>query len=322
VIELTGREEWKLENRKAGIVAVDHVTSSTGQGIDRLNRQLTLRDGRRLGWAEYGAAEGRPVLYFHGWPASRLEPRVLDGFCAEIGVRLIALDRPGMGLSDFKPQRRLLDWPRDVLEVAEYLDFGKFAVLGVSGGGPYAAACAAAMPDRLVATLMVCSMAPLESAEGMRGMAGPSSRLLRFARAAPWAARILAGPCLRAIWGRGEHVMPRALEVRLPEVDKQMLARPGLRESLVSSSREAFRFGARGPAWDGFLYSQPWGFRLEEIRTPVILWHGEADVIIPPAMGRLLAKQIPNCHATFYPDDGHLSLPFKRFRAILMGLKG
>jgi pimeloyl-ACP methyl ester carboxylesterase len=290
--------------------------------MDRLNQQLTLRDGRRLGWAEYGAPQGRPIFYFHGWPASRLEPRLLDDCCAEIGIRLLALDRPGMGLSDFKPRRAIRDWPADVAELADHLDLERFAVVGVSGGGPYAAACAAALPDRLVATSLVCSMAPLEGAEAMRWMAGPSRWLLRFAWAAPWAARILAGPCLRAIWGRGEQVMPRALEARLPRADQLVLARPELRQSLIASSREAFRCGVRGPAWDGFLYSQPWGFRLEEIRTPVFLWHGEVDVIIPPAMGRLLAAKIPNCRATFCPDDGHLSLPFDRLREILGGLAG
>ncbi len=290
--------------------------------MDRLNQEIRLADGRRLGWAEYGAAEGRPVLYFHGWPASRLEPRLLDAGCSGMGIRLIAPDRPGMGLSDFKRGRRIADWPGDALELTQRLGLEKFAVLGVSGGGPYAVACAASMAERLTATLLVCGMGPMEGGTAVLGMAGPSRRLLHLARAAPWAARLLAPLCLRAIWGKGGRVMPPALEARLSRADQLVLERGELRESLIASSREAFRSGARGPAWDGYLYSQPWGFRLEEIRGPVLLWHGEADVVVPVALGRELAGRIAGCRATFHPEDGHFSLPFNRLREILAAVEG
>jgi pimeloyl-ACP methyl ester carboxylesterase len=285
--------------------------------MDRSNRQMELADGRRLGWAEYGAAEGRPVMYFHGWPASRLEPRLLDSDCVGIGVRLIAPDRPGMGLSDFKRGRTISEWPKDVVELAEHLGLEKFVVLGVSGGGPYAAACAQAIPGKLAGAMLVCSMGPVENEKAMLGMAGPSRLLLRLARAAPWAARLLAPVCLKAIWGKGERAMPEALETRLARADQLLLERTELRDSLIASSREAFRHGARGPGWDGYLYSQPWGFKLEETHCRVFLWHGEEDVIVPAAMGRELAARIPGCQARFCPEDGHLSLPFNRFREIL-----
>jgi pimeloyl-ACP methyl ester carboxylesterase len=289
--------------------------------MDRLNRHMKLADGRRLGWAEYGPAEGWPVLYFHGWPASRLEPRLLESECAGMNARLIAPDRPGMGLSDFKPRRQMAEWAADVAELASHLGLKRFTVLGVSGGGPYAAACAQAMPDRLLATLLVCSMGPVGDGKAILSMARPSRLLLRLAQAAPWAARLLAPLCLKAIWGKGERAMPETLETRLARADQLVLKRAELRESLIASSREAFRHGARGPAWDGYLYSQPWGFALEEIRSPVFLWHGEADVIVPAAMGRELAERIPGCRAKFYPEDGHLSLPFTRFREILSSIR-
>jgi pimeloyl-ACP methyl ester carboxylesterase len=288
--------------------------------MNQLDQQFTLRDGRRLGWAEYGNPQGRPVLYFHGWPASRLEPRLMDADCAELGVRLVAPDRPGMGLSDFKPRRSIVDWAADVAELAGHLDLNRFAVLGVSGGGPYAAACAAALPGRLSAVLLVCSVGPVDFPGATQRMVGPTRWLLRFARGAPWLARILAGPCLRALWGHGEQVMPHAIEARLPQPDRLALARPEIQQTLVASSREGFRPGLRGPAWDGLLFGQPWGFRFEAIRTPVWLWHGELDVIVPPAMGRHLAASIPHCRATFYPADGHFSLPFNRVRQILGAL--
>ena len=141
--------------------------------------------------------------------------------------------------------------------------------------------------------------------------------LLRIARNAPRLAQILAGPCLRAIWGKGDQVIPEQVEARLSKSDQLTLTRPELRQGLIASAQEAFRSGVRAPAWDGFLYAQPWGFRLEEIRVPVHVWHGEHDVIVPPAMGRHLAASIPNCRATFYPQDGHFSLPYNRLHEIL-----
>jgi pimeloyl-ACP methyl ester carboxylesterase len=141
--------------------------------------------------------------------------------------------------------------------------------------------------------------------------------LLAFARKAPRLAECLAGVCLRAFWQKGEQVIPRQIETRLPPADKRALLSPDLRRALIASSMEALREGAKGAATDGLIYSRPWGFRLDDIHIPVSLWHGEQDVVIPPAMGRYLANAIPNCRATFYPDDGHFSLAFDRLEEIL-----
>jgi len=121
---------------------------------DRTNRTHELEDGRTLGYAEYGAPDGRPVFVFHGFPGSRLTWSAFDPQdCAgELGLRVIAPERPGYGLSEFQRGRELLDWPEDVLALADPLGLERFAVLGLSGGGPYAAACAFKIPARLVAT--------------------------------------------------------------------------------------------------------------------------------------------------------------------------
>src|SRR5438067_1645721 len=118
--------------------------------------EVILRDGRRLGFAEYGDGQGEPAFYFHGWPSSRLEAAPADPLAREFGVRLIATDRPGHGLSDFKPRRRLEDWPTDVEELADKLGIEKFAVIGNSGGAPYAVACGAKLPPRITRILILC----------------------------------------------------------------------------------------------------------------------------------------------------------------------
>src|SRR4051794_27325018 len=106
------------------------------------NQTIILQDGRKLGYAEYGDLEGKPLFYFHGWPVSRLSGKSWDKAAKKLKVRFIAIDRPGIGLSDYKKDRKLLDWDSDVTELADQLKIKKISVLGQSGGGPYAAVCA------------------------------------------------------------------------------------------------------------------------------------------------------------------------------------
>lgn len=287
--------------------------SPTGQ----LNQVFRLRDGRQLGFAEYGDLAGAPFMYCHGWPSSRLEPQAVAEVIRASGLRLVAADRPGYGLSDACPGRRIADWVEDVTQLAEHLGWSRFGVLGVSGGGPYTAACAVRIPDRLTAVVMVCALGPVDDPAATEGMVGLNRRLLAFARNAPWLAQVLATSCMRLFWGHGEQVIPEEIEARLPPADQQVLARREVREALIASSREALRPGPHGAASDGLLYARPWGFRLEEVRVPVRLWHGEQDVVVPPAMGRYIARKLPNCQATFTAEDGHFSLPFGRLGEIL-----
>jgi pimeloyl-ACP methyl ester carboxylesterase len=285
--------------------------------IDRLKQHIRLPDGRRLSFAEYGDPNGRPVLYCHGWPSSRLEPRAFESAISSLSLRLIAPDRPGYGLSEPRPKRRLSDWPADVSHLADQLGFDRFDLLGISGGGPYALACATIIPERLLSVVLVCSLAPLTSPEVTRGMVRLHRWLLLFAQKAPWLAQKLSVICLRIFWGEGHQVLPKQAESRLPEPDRRALSNAELRDALIASSTEALRGGVHGAATDGLLYARPWDFDLRQIRVPLYLWHGELDIILPVAMGRYLAANIPNCRATFCPHDGHFSLPFSKTREIL-----
>jgi pimeloyl-ACP methyl ester carboxylesterase len=285
--------------------------------MERLNQQIRLRDGRKLGFAEYGLQQGIPIFYFHGWPSSRLEPRAVQQACSDLGIRLIAPDRPGFGLSDFQSRRTIPDFTSEVCQLADYLGIQRFTALGVSGGGPYAAACAAKIPERVSLALLVCSVAPADAPNATEGMVTLNRWLLSIAHRAPWLALCIGGICLRALWRKGQQVIPQPIEARLALADKQTLASEELRAALTASASEALRQGVRAAAADGLLLGQPWRFSLQEIRVPVHLWHGEMDVVVPPAMGRYLAGAIPNCRAKFYPQDGHFSLPFTRLREIL-----
>jgi pimeloyl-ACP methyl ester carboxylesterase len=270
---------------------------------DEAGRTVQLEDGRRLGYAEWGDPSGQPLFYFHGWPGSLVEGRLADQSAKARRVRLIALDRPGMGLSDFQARRTLIDWPADVVQAATALGVDRFAVLGISGGGPYAAACAWKLPERLIGVGIVSSLAPLDVPGATAGMGRLNRASFKLAGHLPVLRRLLMARVAVSVPRRPDRVLERGLGTA---VDRQYLQRPEVRDVLVEALSEAFRRGSRGPAWELGLYARPWGFRVEDIRTRVHLWHGEQDANAPVTMGRYLARAIPECQATFFPAEGHL----------------
>ena len=266
---------------------------------------LSLRDGRRLGYAEYGRPDGAPGFYFHGHPGSRLEPQFANEAAAAAGVRLIALDRPGYGLSDFQRDRTILDWPRDVEEVADILGLDRFAVLGSSGGGPYALACAHEIPERLTWVGVIGGVSPYDAPGATQGMRWQNRVGFQLAARFPPLAQLMMRSMERQVRRHPEQTLD-AIAQAMSSADAAIVRRPEIRHMLAADIAEAFRQGSRGAAQDVVLLGRPWGFRLNEIKPIVMLWQGEADVLVPPAMGRYLAATIPNCQATFFPGEGHL----------------
>ncbi len=275
------------------------------------NQTIQLKDGRNLGYAEYGVVNGRPLLHFHGWPGSRLEARLVAEAAARADVRLIGVDRPGMGLSDFMPGRTILDFVEDVIEFVDALGLDLFAIEGISSGGVYAIACAYKIPQRLTACSIISGMGPFEV--GLDGMKRRNRAALSVAKNAPWLLR----PLLWGIMGRYRHNQSKIdalllnMVRELPVPDKELFLNPEVRQHLASATLEAFNQGSRGIAYDGKLLSQPWGFRLENLSfSNIYLWHGELDVDVPVKMARFVADTIPNCKAKFFPHDGHISVPY------------
>jgi pimeloyl-ACP methyl ester carboxylesterase len=284
---------------------------------ERMNQTVELRDGRTLGFAEYGDPNGTPVLYFHGHPSSRLEYPLFDpeDAVSELGVRLIAPDRPGHGLSDPQRGRTLLDWPDDVIELADVLQIDRFAVLGVSGGGPFAEACAFKIPDRLTQTAIVCGMGPAEAPGAKDGTSWTYAGKPALVRNI--LLKMMAVGMRRDPDTFQQRVLSQMNEV-LPAPDADVLSDPALAGSFLEwTFGEALRSSIRGASRDAKLYSRPWGFRLEDIAGSVHLWHGELDRQVLPSVGHSVAEAIPNCHATFSPDDGHISLPRRVMRDVL-----
>jgi pimeloyl-ACP methyl ester carboxylesterase len=271
---------------------------------ERHRRVLQLPDGRHLGYAEWGDPAGRPVCYFHGFPQSRLEPAFADESASQLGVRLIAFDRPGYGLSDYKAGRTILDWPEDVSVAANALGIERFAVMGVSGGGPYAAACAFKLPDHVSSAAIVSGLGPTTVAESAGGYGWATRAFFRaYPRLSLLGRPAMGGISLfvRRFWGLAMFIN----NTWLPPSDRAVTQVPGIIEQRRQSLNEAFRQGARGPALDLALYSRPWGFELKEMGVPVQVWHGDADTMVPVAMARYLAATIPGAELHLVENGGH-----------------
>jgi pimeloyl-ACP methyl ester carboxylesterase len=281
---------------------------------DSIDQTIKLKDGRTLGYIDLGNKDGKPLFHFHGFPGSRLEAMILADRALIKKIRVISIDRPGMGLSDFQKDRTLLDWPDDVVELADFLGLTKFAVEGISGGGPYAAACAYKIPERLTSCGIISGLSSkdleIETKE----------RLFSVIRIFPWLFKLMIWIQSRGMKDleKAEKNMKKSIE-KLPEADKKVLEDPQIRSMLIKESAESFRQGSKGAYNEGKIYARSWGFNLEDIspKLKVYIWHGDADKNVPIAMGRGMCKAIPNCKGKFYEGEGHYSTIFNYYEEII-----
>jgi len=282
------------------------------------DQTIKLVDGRTLGFAEFGDPSGKPVLFFHGFPASRLEGMALDTPARAVGVRLIAPDRPGFGLSDPKPRRSFSDWPEDVIQLVSHLRIYEFTVLGTSAGSPYVVACADRIDERLTAAGIVSGMSPLHNPDVRLAMNPDQRRMFVSIARFPWLARRMLARSMQEVQADFPSVLTRMAAER-PDVDKSILERPDIKDMLRTNLTETFRQGVAGAAQELALYPGSWRLALKSIAFPIQLWHGRKDVITPPAMAEELASILPHTLTRWYPDEGH-SLLFARSEEILRQL--
>jgi pimeloyl-ACP methyl ester carboxylesterase len=277
-----------------------------------LDTAMTLPDGRRLAYTDCGAPDGALVLYFHGAPSSRLDLVGLDTTFQSLGVRVVSPDRPGYGGSSPQAGRSRNDWADDVAALADYLRRSRFAVTGISSGGPYVVTCAALLPDRVAAAAVVAGVTDMAwppAWEGLYSHDAVIGRLPDEEAAVRW--------CEEHFGADGSRFLEGDLE--LAPADLEFMGDEALAAGLVTSISEAFRQGVGGYAQDVFVQAQPWSFDLGAISAPVRVLHGEADTLCPVAHARHTAELIPGSQLETFADHGHLSM-FTEFPAIVGGL--
>ncbi|KAL4868005.1 hypothetical protein BDV12DRAFT_109127 [Aspergillus spectabilis] len=292
------------------LLATKTPTSPTPNTLT--TQTLPLHDGRTLGFAEYGAPTGFPLLYFHGFPSSRLEGSGVESIARKKGLRIIAPDRPGYGLSTFQPNRRITDWPADMRSLVDYLGLSRFAVLGGSGGGPYALACAHLLPrERVSGVGLLASGGPWEA--GLQHVSVSRRLMSLMARRTPGVLGAGIDGTIGALrWAVTTKPITRWLENWLEQ--QETSAKSGMsiderRKMVLTMMFEAFAQGSTATVQEAVLLSQNWGFKLEDVTYEKIqIWHGEKDANAPIEMIRYMAKKLPYAILREYEGETHYTV--------------
>jgi pimeloyl-ACP methyl ester carboxylesterase len=267
--------------------------------------EVSRGDGTVIRVEVAGEPRAAPVLFCHGLADSRLSAHLFGQAACELGLRVVAPDRPGTGGTDLRRLRRLVDWVEDAASVLDAMEVESAALLGISAGGPFAAACAAAIPGRVSSLILVSPLGP--PGWPVREMA-PGERLsLHVARHAPAFGGWFLGR-LATLARRSPRLFLRQATSELPGIDRRALEQPGLRDPFLANYLEAFRRGSQGVAQDLRVLTRPWGFELGSIQVPAWIHHGDADTTVPPRHARLFAEAIPGAQLQLHPGHGHFSI--------------
>ena len=274
-----------------------------------------------VAWREYGKAEGEPVFFLHGWPGESHQGSLIHGAALQRGVRILAVNRPGIGGSSRQPGRGLLDWPPLLAAMADALGVERFRILGLSGGGPYALAAMWALGGRVIAGATVCGALPAAPGPGRRYLSPVYQMMLALHDRAPWLLQAALVPLVRVarvppprplLW-LGLRTLGPSDRAALWPRDRFPQYFPGF--------QNAMRSGMRGLWEDGKPFSSPWPFDPAEIRCPLTLWHGKQDRNFAIAGAAALAARIPGAHFRG-TDDGHYSILANQAGPVLEALMG
>jgi len=272
---------------------------------------ITLNDGRTLAYNEFGDPRGVPIFHAHGGPGSRLEGLIFHETAKKRGYRFVVADRPGMGMSTYLEGRRLLDYPRDIAELADALGIDRFGVTGWSGGGAHTTVCSYAIPDRLLFNMSFAGYTNFAEMPGASGyLRGKMDRVsVGLSRSHPSLFRLFFDMMeVSENYISGAYYDALLREVN--EADKKIGADPAFKEAFLAEEHEAFRQGSRGIATDAAVHYVDWGFRLKEIPGRIHVFHGTEDHLVPIEYGRHIAANVPDCTLHVLEGEGHL-FPFR-----------
>jgi len=276
--------------------------------IPAVQREGTAKapDGRTLAYVERGAPDGVPVLVNHGTPGSRLSRHPDAALYEQHGVRMIAYDRPGYGLSDPNPGRSVADAGSDIAAIADELGIERFAVVGGSGGGPHALACGALLGDRVLRVGALVTPAPSDTDDFdfFDGLADINVKEFGAALDGREAVEAFIQPYADELRRNPDAVIDEIVS-ELPDVDRAIAEREEFRAIMRESFIEAVRQGVRGWADDDLAFAKPWGFEPEDVHAEVRVWQGELDVLAPRSHGEYVASRLPNARFELLEGGGH-----------------
>jgi pimeloyl-ACP methyl ester carboxylesterase len=268
---------------------------------DTADRVVRLRDGRSMGYAQYGDPSGFPIVNAHGGMACRLDVAAAAPVAEKVGIRLISPDRPGIGLSDPQPDRTVVNWARDMAELLDRIDVDRFAVMGWSMGGQYAAAVGYVLRQRVTRVAIIAGALPLTEPGVFDQLPTMDRVYTRLSQRAPWLARL----GFRAMASTARYaptLYGRMAASELGPADAEVLRRDGF-AGFAQMSREALRRPA-GEVEEYRAWMRPWGFAPEDLDVPVDIWIGSDDEFVPRPWSHELDRRIPGATLNIRPG-GH-----------------
>src|ERR1700704_5698881 len=274
----------------------------------KLEGNIAVGDDRQIGFAEFGDPQGRAVFWLHGTPGARRQiPMEARVYAEQRQIRLIGVDRPGIGSSTPYQYDTVFAFADDLRTIADTLGIDKMEVIGLSGGGPYTLACAAAMPDRVVAAGVLGGVAPVRGADAIAGgVMAFGSMVAPLLEVAGAPIRLAASGLIRLARPVAEPAL--AMYARLsPEADRRLLVRPELKAMFLDDLLNGSRKQLAAPFADVVVFARDWGFRLDEVKVPVRWWHGDHDHIIPFAHGEHVVARLPDAELYHLPGESHLA---------------
>ena len=292
---------------------------STLSDNDSNTRTIKLPDGRILAFQEYGRVDGVPVIFLHSVRGCRIEIENLAAQAAlEKGIRLIAPDRPGFGLSDPKHLDSVLDYVQDIETLADTLQLDKFSIAGYVMGGLFAKAVAYAIPERIERLLLISCGVTAHSAEDFDGMIPLYKMSHKLARKFPQVLRMLSSIMVRGMLRNPERFFNQ-FATQLEPCEAELFSSQEFREKILRALQEASNQGSYHIAREVELFNHPWGFIAADIKIPTIHWHGERDSHVPCILGRKLAALLPDSQLIIMPERGHF-LPYLHMTEIFENL--
>ena len=274
----------------------------------KLEGNIAVGDDRQIGFAEFGDPQGRAIFWLHGTPGARRQiPMDARVYAEQRQIRLIGIDRPGIGSSTPYQYDTAFAFAEDLRTIADTLGVDKFEVIGLSGGGPYALACAAAMPDRVVAAGVLGGVAPVRGADATGG--GVSTLVTVAAQVIEVAGapiRLAASGLIRLIRPLAEPALYAYARIS-PEADRRLLVRPEFKAMFLDDLLNGSRKQLAAPFADVVVFAHDWGFRLDEVKVPVRWWHGDRDHIVPFEHGQHVVSRLPDAELSHLPGESHLA---------------
>jgi len=277
---------------------------------------IKLKNGLNLGYAEHGDPRGVIMFYYHGWPSARVQGELMDEVGKKFGLRIISPDRPGIGLSDYQPNRQLRDWPETLAQLAAHVQAEKFHIMGWSGGGPYVLATALAMPERVISATICCGAPPLKFL-GYQHMFWVYRMMIHLRGIFPSVLGLVLRIGKAITGGQPDKAPLKWMLGMLGVEDRRVLADPYIFKVVRGGMIEALRRGPKMVIADADIYLSEWDFEVSRIDPLIHFWHGKEDRNISWKYSEQIAALMPHTTTHWLEKEGHYSLPITHIERIV-----